>query len=127
MTPISEEWISHHLPSICFRDGVSGRPAALKQGPDVWEIAMVARDYGFEPPDLRSAPWLESAPDNPEPGCYFYIPTDIADRLNEHFGGAITPEDMRQGLLYAALFPTIVREDIEANYRAARKIETALA
>ena len=42
-----------HYPAIAFRDGVSGRRAILRSGPDVWEVVMVARDYGDDRNALR--------------------------------------------------------------------------
>lgn len=129
---IAEEWWTlQHLPHIHFRDGVSGRRAALRQGPDVWELVMVARDYGFDSASLPADPWLESArestSDRSGTEWHFNFPSDIADRLSDHFGGAVGREEIRQGLLYAALFPEAVSEGIEANDRAARALGLALA
>lgn len=41
-----EWWAMQEFPAITFRDGVSGRRAVLRGGPDVWEVARVARAYG---------------------------------------------------------------------------------
>jgi hypothetical protein len=41
----SEWWAITHFSAIAFCDGVSGRRAVLRSGPDVWEIAIVARNY----------------------------------------------------------------------------------
>lgn len=41
---VEEWWALQHFPGIEFRDGVSGRRAALREGPDVWDVVMVARD-----------------------------------------------------------------------------------
>jgi hypothetical protein len=43
----AEEWRAmQRSPAIEFRDGVTRRRAALRDGPEVWEVAMVARNYG---------------------------------------------------------------------------------
>jgi hypothetical protein len=123
---VAEEWWTlQHLPRLHFRDGVSGRRASLRQGPDVWELVMVARDYGFDPTDLADDPWTVESTSGPE--WHFYVPQEITDRLNAHFGGAVHHEDMRQGLLYAGFFPKTVSREIEANARAARALGRAIA
>lgn len=125
---IAEEWWTlQHLPRLHFRDGASGRRAALRLGPDVWELVMVARDYGFDPTSLPQDPWLRSAPDRSGPEWHFDIPSEIAGRLHAHFGGAVSYEDLHQGLLYAALFANTVTREIQANDRAARALSRALA
>ena len=43
---VAEEWWAmQRFPAIAFRDGVSGRRARLRGGPDVWEVVAVWRDY----------------------------------------------------------------------------------
>ncbi|MGD8277303.1 MAG: hypothetical protein PVH00_04720, partial [Gemmatimonadota bacterium] len=43
---VAEEWWAMmEFPAISFHDGVSGRRARLRGGPDVWEVAAVWRDY----------------------------------------------------------------------------------
>lgn len=39
-----EWWAMETFPALEFRDGPTGRRAALRGGPDVWEIVLVARD-----------------------------------------------------------------------------------
>lgn len=80
-----------HFPAIEFRDGVSGRRAALREGPDVWEVAMVARDYG-----------------------------DDLDALAAHFGGQISPDALKQALAYAERFPQEIQDWIAENERIGR-------
>ncbi len=43
---VAEEWWAmQEYPAIVFQDGVSGRRARLRGGPDVWEVVVVWRDY----------------------------------------------------------------------------------
>jgi hypothetical protein len=43
---VAEEWwATQQFPDIVFYDGVSGRRARLREGPDVWEVIAVWRDY----------------------------------------------------------------------------------
>lgn len=89
---VAEEWWAmSHFPEIAFRDGVSGRRAVLRSGPDVWEIVMVARDYG----DDRKA-------------------------LREHFGDAISADALDQALAYAERFPNEIETMIAENERMER-------
>jgi hypothetical protein len=76
-----------------FRDGVSGRRIALRNGPDVWEVAMVARDYGGD---------LEA--------------------VGEHFGDLIAADALAQALEYAERFPDEVGRRIEENLRIERML-----
>jgi uncharacterized protein (DUF433 family) len=80
-----------HFPAIAFRDGVSGRRAVLRSGPDVWEVVMVARDYG----DDRKA-------------------------LLEHFGEPMSAEMLDQALAYAERFPDEIEAMIAENERMER-------
>lgn len=88
---VEEWWALQHFPAIEFRDGVTGRRAALRDGPDVWEVAMVARDYGG----------------------------DVA-RLETHFGGHLSRDALTQALAYAARFPEEIDNWITENERVAR-------
>lgn len=88
---VEEWWAMQHFPAIEFRDGVSGRRAALREGPDVWEVVMVARDY---PDDL--------------------------DALAAHFGGHVAREALAQALAYAQRFPDEIQEWIAENKRVGR-------
>jgi hypothetical protein len=89
---IAEEWWAmEHYSFIAFRDGVSGRRAVLRSGPDVWEVAMVARDYG----DDRNA-------------------------LREHFGDSVSREALDQALAYAERFPEEIEAMIADNERMER-------
>ena len=69
-----------------FRDGVSGGRMGLRGGPDVWEVVMVARDYGGD-----------------------------VEALAAHFGGLIATDALAQALKYAEHFPDEVESRIEQN------------
>jgi hypothetical protein len=88
---VEEWWAMQHFPAIEFRDGVSGRRAALRGGPDVWEVVMVARDYGND-----------------------------RERLSAHFGGRVANEALAQALAYAERFPDEINSAIAENERVAR-------
>lgn len=44
---VDEGLRAQEFPGIVFRDGPSGRRAALAAGPDVWEVAAALRDSGL--------------------------------------------------------------------------------
>ena len=93
MKQIAEEWwITRNMPSIEIRDGVTGPRAALKDGPDIWQIIMVKADYGED---------LEG--------------------LSEHFGG-LSMEDIESALAFYKLFPEQVNDKIRENERAMRHL-----
>ncbi len=83
-----EWWAMQEFPSIAFRDGVSGRRAVLRAGPDVWEVVLVAREYAGDP-----------------------------EGLYEHFSGAVTREALDQALAYATRFPDEIERMIAENFR----------
>lgn len=88
---VEEWWALQHFPAVEFRDGVSGRRAGLREGPDVWEVLTVARDYGDDP-----------------------------DAVAAHFGDRISREALRQAFAYAERFPEEIRGWIEENERVGR-------
>lgn len=88
---IEEWWTMQRYPAIEFRDGVAGRRAVLRGGPDVWEVVMVARDYGAD-----------------------------REKLHEHFGGFVSRETLDQALAYAERFPAAIEAKLTANERMAR-------
>src|SRR5690606_33585017 len=88
---IQEWWAAQHLPAITFRDGVSGRRAVLRAGPDVWEVAMVARDYG-----------------------------DDRDGLHAHFAGFVERDALDQALAYVERFPDEIAAMLAENARVER-------
>ncbi|HET8656446.1 MAG TPA: hypothetical protein VFL93_13075 [Longimicrobiaceae bacterium] len=90
-----EWWAMQHFPAIVFRDGVSGRRAALREGPDVWEVVAVARDYGKDVEGFR-----------------------------EHFAPFVPADHLDQALAYAERFPDAVDAMIEQNERVERMLAT---
>jgi hypothetical protein len=51
---IVAEWAEQRaFPSVEFRDGPGGRRAALRNGPELWEVALIAGDAGDDVEALR--------------------------------------------------------------------------
>lgn len=90
---VEEWWTLQNLPALEFRDGVSGRRAGIRGGPDVWEVSMVAADYEGDP-----------------------------DALAAHFGGRMPAEALAQALAYAERFPAEVGRRVEENLRIERML-----
>jgi hypothetical protein len=89
---VAEEWWAmQNFPSIAFRDGVSGRRAVLRTGPDVWEVASVRRDY-----------------------------SDDLDGFYEHFAPHVSREALDQAVAYAERFPDEIEDAIRQNERLER-------
>lgn len=57
---ILEEWLRmQEHPGIRFTDSLTGRRAALVNGPDVWKVIWIARAFDFDPARIAEAyPWL---------------------------------------------------------------------
>lgn len=90
---IAEEWwVLQNFPAIEFRNGVTGRRASVRGGPDVWEIVMVQRDYG-----------------------------DDREGLYEHFSW-VPREDLDQALAYAERFAGVINARIDENERVGRQL-----
>ncbi|MFQ5890721.1 MAG: hypothetical protein ACE5JR_11795 [Gemmatimonadota bacterium] len=51
---VSEWWACRTFGAIEFRDALGGRRAALRDGPEIWEIISVQRDYGDDAEALRA-------------------------------------------------------------------------
>ncbi len=86
---VAEEWWAmQEYPAIEFRDGISGRRAGIRGGPDVWEVIRVARDYGSD-----------------QEGFY------------EHFAPSVEREQLEQALAYAERFPGEIDALITGNER----------
>lgn len=91
---VAEEWWAmQQWPAIAFRDGVSGRRAYVRSGPDVWEVVDVWREYD---PDREA--------------------------FHAHFGADVPPEDLDQALAYAEKFPEDVDLMIRQNERVERMV-----
>lgn len=84
---VEEWWVLTHLPLLEYREGVTGPRPAIKGGPELWEIVMVARAYG----DDRAA-------------------------IMKYFSG-LEEEQLRQALACYELFPEPVDEHLRANDR----------
>ena len=85
-------------PGIVFRDGPTGRRAALAAGPDVWELLRFMRaDPGEEPPTIRRAAELLS----------------------------LNPTQIDAALRYYAEFTEEIDERIELDARVAAREEAA--
>jgi hypothetical protein len=81
------------FPAITFQDGVSGRRARLRSGPDVWEVVSVWRDY---------------EPDR--------------DAFYDHFTPHVTREVLDQALAYVERFGEEVEAMIQQNQRMERLV-----
>ncbi|MFQ5691270.1 MAG: hypothetical protein ACE5HQ_13490 [Gemmatimonadota bacterium] len=59
---VEEWWVLSHWPTLEFRDGVLGRCAALRGGPEVWELLWWARDFAENPKRFfRDFQWAGSS------------------------------------------------------------------
>jgi len=91
---VAEEWWTmDHYPKLEFRDGTFERRAALRDGPEVWEIVFVQREYG-----------------------------DDLVGLYEHFG-PVDREAIDQALAYYRESPQPIDRRIEENDRIGRRLE----
>ena len=85
---IEEWWTTQNLPLIEFRDGVSGRRAGLRRGPDVWEVILVARDCDRD-----------------------------LDALRQHYGKHLSRQALEQALRYEQQFPEQIDAWLRENER----------
>jgi len=91
---VAEEWWAmQSFPAVTFHDGVSGRRARLRGGPDVWEVAAVWRDY------------------DPDAGAFY-----------QHFAPYVDRAALDQALAYADRFEQEIEEAIEQNARLERLV-----
>lgn len=93
---LEEWWAVHHLPGIEFRDGLSGRRAAVEDGPDVWEIVALLRDYNGD-----------------------------RDALREHFGW-LDEDALASAVAYYERFPESIDALLEENERTGRYLADRL-
>jgi hypothetical protein len=96
---IAEEWWTmQEYAAITFRDGVAGRRAALRGGPDIWEVVRVARAYG------------------------------AADRAGfyDHFAGTVEADALDQALAYAEHFAAEIDGVIAENTRLEALVEQGI-
>lgn len=94
---IEEWWTCQHLSELEFRDGVAGRRAGIRGGPDVWEVIIVARQCERDP-----------------------------QRIAEHFGGHLSVEAIRQALSYQERFGELVEAQIRDNERVERMLTASV-
>lgn len=85
-------------PGIIFRDGPTGRRAALPGGPDIWEL-------------------IQSLKVSPE--CGEAAIAETAELLN------LSEFQVRQGISYYAAFPEEVDRRIEDNVEGSKSAEAA--
>jgi hypothetical protein len=91
---VAEEWWAmQNFPDITFVDGVAGRRARLRGGPDVWEVVSVRGDYA-----------------------------DDEEGFREHFA-FVSSDALRQALEYAKVFPHEVGSMVENNRRVERLVD----
>lgn len=91
---VAEEWWAmQQFPALVFHDGVSGRRARLRGGPDVWEVVSVWRDYA---PD-REAFYDHFAPYVDRPGLDQALA--YADRFGEEIDAAIAQNERLERLV----------------------------
>ncbi|MGH7664101.1 MAG: hypothetical protein ACRENI_07390 [Gemmatimonadaceae bacterium] len=95
---VEEWWAMLSYPSIEFRDGIAGRRARLRGGPDVWEVAMVAAGCGAD-----------------RTGLY------------EHFAGFVSRKELDEALAYAERFPEGIQRAIAENARIESALDRAAA
>lgn len=98
---VDESLRAHEHPGIVFRDGPTGRRAALAGGPDVWEV------IGPLGPIREEAPGLEG--------------DDLAAELSSVTG--LGREQIRTALRYYAAYPDEIDERIAANAEATEREE----
>ena len=89
---IEEWWVHKHLPAIEWREGVTGSRPAIRGGPEIWEVVMVAREGGggLEPPA-------------------------------GHFDW-VSREELRQALAFYRLFPGDIDRHLQENERIERQL-----
>lgn len=91
---VAEEWWAlQEFSAISFHDGVSGRRARLRGGPDVWEVVLVWRDYDGD-----------------------------SEGFHEHFSPHVGPVELEQALAYSERFPEQIDREIEHNQRLERLV-----
>lgn len=86
-----EWWTLQNLPHLHFRKGADGRRAGVRGGPDVWEVALLVRDYG----------------------------SNVA-AIHEHLGGRVPEEAVEDALTYLERFSEEVEEQLARNDRLER-------
>ena len=83
-----------HHPGVVYRDGPTGRRAALAVGPDIWEIASALRHTTGDPEERVAA---------------------LAEQFDLH------PRHIRTAIDFAATHREVIEEQIAANDQAAEQ------
>ncbi len=81
-----------HHPGVVYRDGPTGRRAALAVGPDIWEVVSALRHTDGSPEDRVAT---------------------LAEQFDLH------PRHIRTAIDFAAAHRTAIDAEVEANDRAA--------
>ena len=81
-----------HHPGVVYRDGPTGRRAALAAGPDIWEVASALRHTKGSPEQRVAA---------------------LAEQFDLH------PRHIRTAINFAATHRNVIEQEIAANDRAA--------
>lgn len=98
---VDESLRAYEHPGVVFRDGPTGRRAALADGPDVWEVVAALNEIRDETP-VRKGP-------------------SLVEELTEVTG--LRDDQIRAVLRYYAAFPVEVDERVAANHRVAEREE----
>ena len=74
-------------PGIVFRDGPSGRRAALASGPDVWEVIETVKGSGATDEDAiaKAAAWANLSPAQVRVAVRYY--GDFRDEIDSRIQG----------------------------------------
>lgn len=109
-------------PGILFRDGSSGRRAALAAGPDVSEVVSVVRRLGMEEQAAvdDAASWLSLSPDQVRAalGYYAEFTDEIDDRIRRNDEAARRVEASLGGPL-----GRLVRQILVKRYPSSERLE----
>ncbi len=94
---VIDEWLRcQEHPRIRFVDGPTGRRAAIVDGPDVWEVILLARGFGFDAARLGDAyPWLTAERLEAARGYYQAYGDEIDARIERNLRAA---EDLEREL-----------------------------
>ncbi len=82
---LEEWWVDRHLEDVEFREGVSGRRAAVEGGPEVWEIVAALRDHDGDREALAEHfGWLRTAALDAALAFYDRFPDRIDTLIDEN-------------------------------------------
>lgn len=82
---VAEEWwVMKTFPAIEFRDGPAGRRAAIRGGPDVWEIVLVANEIEDRGELEAHFDWVEPDSIAQALSCYDRHPEPVDGMIEEN-------------------------------------------